>query len=312
MMTLSRFSRAAVAAVVLALLAAEAPARQDAAKKPSDLQKAQTALEQSAVQAAQSLLKTCKEERVAMVDLRPSVENAAASANAPALQEFLLQVFLREGVLVFPFEKDHPLDVKFKDGKLPKGILLGADDLKTLGERKVRYALVPVLVAKDSGSAVTIDAYDLEKVQIALQTGVGPIPTKKFPLNELCSAEILPPLNLKVISFAAAHFGLQVDRGECWDVPANPIRANGGRVDGYNFGKEIPWEEGRAGDVITFGTSGETGGHVVVLFRWTKNRADATILHQNVNGVRKVMFGNLGSVEKNKAGQKFALWRPQK
>jgi hypothetical protein len=30
-----------------------------------------------------------------------------------------------------------------------------------------------------------------------------------------------------------------------------------------------------------------------------------------VGGVRKVMFGNLGSVESNKAGQKFALWRPQ-
>ena len=173
------------------------------------------------------------------------------------------------------------------------------------------FALAPALVVKDSGSTVTLDAYDLEKVQVALQTGVGPIPTKKFPLADLCSPEILPPLNLKVISFAAAHFGQQVDRGECWDVPANPIRANGGRVNGYNFGREIKWEEGRAGDVITFGTSGETGGHVVVLFRWTKNKADATILHQNVNGVRKVMFGNLGSVETNKAGQKFALWRPQ-
>jgi len=311
-MTDARSIRVCFTAALLALTGAEAPARQDAGKKPGDVQKAQTALEQSAVQAAQAMLKVFKDDRVAMVDLRPAVENPAASANAPLLQNFLLQVFLREGVLVFPCEQEHKLEVKYKDGKLPKGILLGSDDLKSLGEKKVRYALVPVLVAKDSGSAVTIDAYDLEKVQVALQTGVGPIPTKKIPLTELCSAEILPPLNLKVISFAAAHFGQQVDRGECWDVPANPIRASGGRVDGYNFGKEIKWEDGRAGDVITFGTSGETGGHVVVLFRWTKNKSDATILHQNVNGVRRVMFGNLGSVETNKAGQKFALWRPQK
>jgi len=311
-MTFARTTRLGLAVALLALAAAEAPARQDTAKKPSELQKAQQALEQSAVQAAQAMLKNFKDDRVAMVDLRPAVENAAASANAPVLQEYLLQVFSREGILIFPFEHEHKLDVKYKDGKLPKGLLLGADDQKSLGERKVRYAVVPTLVAKDSGAAVTIDAYDLEKGQIALQTGVGPIPTKKFPLQELCATEVLPPLNLKVITFAAAHFGQQVDRGECWDVPANPLRASGGKVDGYNFGKEISWEDGRAGDVITFGTSGETGGHVVVLFRWTKNRADATILHQNVNGVRKVMFGNLGSVERNKAGQKFALWRPQK
>lgn len=304
--------RTALAAALLALAATDAPALQDAGRKPTELQKAQTALEQSAVQAAQAMLKVFKDDRVAMVDLRPAVENPAAAANAPLLQNHLLQVFLREGILVFPYEQGKKLDVRYKDGKLQKGILLGDADLKALAEKKVRYALVPTLVAKESSSAVTLDAYDLEKVQPALQTGVGPIPTKKWPLTELCAAEILPPLNLKVISFAAAQFGQQVDRGECWDVPANPIRANGGRVDGYTFGKEIPWEEGRAGDVITFGTSGATGGHVVVLFRWTKNKADATILHQNVGGVRKVMFGNLGSVEANKAGQKFALWRPQK
>jgi len=299
-------------AALLAFAAGEAPARQDPAKKPSDLQKAQSALEQSAVQAAQAMLKVFKDDRVAMVDLRPSMDNPAAAAATPPLQSFLLQVFLREGVVVFPYEEDHKIEVKYKEGKLPKGPLLAADDLKSLGERKVKYALVPSLVVKDSGSTVTLDAYDLEKVQVALQTGVGLIPTKKFPLADLCSTEILPPLNLKIISFAVSHFGQQVDRGECWDVPANPIRANGGRVDGYKFGKEIKWEEGRAGDVITFGTSGETGGHVVVLLRWTRNKGDATILHQNVNGVRKVMFGNLGSVEANKAGQKFALWRPQK
>lgn len=300
-----------ISALLLAFAAADAPARQDA-KKPTDLQKAQASLEQSAVQAAQSLLKVFKDDRAAMVDLRPTVDNPAAAANAPILQNYMLQVFLREGLLIYPYEQSKKLDVKYKDGKLAKGIQLGADDLKSLAEKKVRYAVVPVLVAKDSGTAVMIDAYDLEKSQPAAATGIGPIPTKKLPLTELCAAEILPPLNLKVISFASAHFGEQVDRGECWDVPANPIRANGGRVDGYVFGKEIKWEEGRAGDVITFGTSGETGGHVVVLFRWTKNRADATILHQNVNNVRKVMYGNLGSVESNKAGQKFALWRPQK
>jgi hypothetical protein len=309
---MNRTPRIPVLLLLLALSPTDAPARQDAAKKPSDLPKAQAALEQSAVQAAQAMLKTFHDERVALLDLRPAVENAAAAETAPLLQNLLLQVFLREGVLVFPYEQDRKLEVPYKDGKLPKGPLLGADDLKTLADRKVKYAIVPTLVVRDSGSAVMIHGWDLVKGQPALETGVGPVPTKKFPVPDLCSTEVLPELNLKVISYAAANFGQQVDRGECWDLPAHPLRAAGGKVDGYKFGKEIPWEEGRAGDVITFGTSGDTGGHVVVLFRWTKTKADATILHQNVNNVRKVMFGNLGSVESNKAGQKFALWRPQK
>lgn len=304
-------SRKSLAAVFLLLIAASSHARQDG-KKPTELQKAQATLEASAVQAAQTLGAIVKDERVALVDLRPGVDNAAAAANCPILQGYLMQVFLKEGLLAFPFEQERKLDVKYsKEGKLPRTLPIAGDDLKLLIERKVKYAMVPQLVAKETGSAVVIDLYTLEAIQIVGGAAVGPIPTKKFPLTALCSEVILPPLNVKVISFAAANFGRQVDRGECWDLPANPIRANKGTVDGYVFGKEIPWEQGRAGDVITFGTSGATGGHVVVLYKWTAKRADATILHQNVNGVRRVMFGNLGAVESNKAGQKFALWRPQ-
>src|SRR5262249_10545780 len=120
--TAYQFVRILLPALLLAMTAPEAPARQDAGKKPGELQRAQSAMEQSAVQAAQSMLKTFRDERVALVDLRPAVENAAASANAPILQSFLLQVFLREGVMVFPMEQDRKLDVKYKDGKLPKGI----------------------------------------------------------------------------------------------------------------------------------------------------------------------------------------------
>jgi hypothetical protein len=129
-------------------------------------------------------------------------------------------------------------------------------------------------------------------------------------LAELCGAEILPARNVKVLSFAAANLGRQVDRGECWDLAANPVKASGGKVQGYDFGDSIPWEQGKPGDVVTFGTGGSTGGHVMVLFRWARNRSTATILHQNVGGVRKVMLDPLGGVESSKAGQPFALRRP--
>jgi hypothetical protein len=307
-MGLSRRLRVALGAILIAAgTAAETPAA-----PPTDLQKAQTALEQSAFQAGQAMLKAFKDEPVAWLDLRPAVENAAASANVPLLQGFLLQAFLKEGVLLFPFEQERKLDVKYKDGKLAKSIWLGADDLKVLSDRKVKYFIVPQLLARDSGSAVTMTAYDVDKAQVALESGVGPIPTKKFPLTALCANEILPPLNVHVLTFAAANFGRTVDRGECWDVPAHPLHADGAKVDGYAFGKEISWETGLPGDVITFGTSGATGGHVVVLFRWAKARAEATLLHQNWNNKRLIMIANLGMVETNKPGQKFALWRPQK
>ncbi len=306
-------NRLVAAATLLGVLAvgADAPARQDGGKKLNELQKAQLVLEASAVQAAQEIAKTLKQEPLALVDLRPAIDNPAAAANAPILQNYVMQVFLKEGLLVFAYEQEHKLDVKYsKDGKLPRTLLLQATDVKTLLDRKVRYAVVPQLAAKDSGSAVTLDLYSLENLQLAGGAAIGPIPTKKYPLAALCSAEVLPPLNVKVLSFAAANFGRQVDRGECWDLPAVPIRDAKGKVDGYVFGKEVPWEQGKAGDVITFGTSGATG-HVVVLYKWTAKRAEATILHQNVNNVRKVMLGNLGSVESGKSGQKFALWRPQ-
>jgi hypothetical protein len=306
--------RFAAIGTVLAVLAigAEAPARQETGKKLNELQKAQLVLEGTAIQAAQTIATTVKEETVALVDLRPAIDNAAAAANAPILQNYVMQAFLKEGLLVFAYEQEHKLDVKYsKDGKLARTLPLAGSDVKTLMDRKVRYALVPQLAAKDSGSAVTIDLYSLENLQIVGGAVIGPIPTKRFPLAALCSAEILPPLNVKVLSFAAANFGRQVDRGECWDLPAVPLRDAKGKVDGYVFGREVPWEQGKAGDVITFGTDGATGGHVVVLYKWTAKKADATILHQNVNNVRKVMFGNLGRVESGKAGQKFALWRPQ-
>lgn len=270
------------------------------------LDKARKALEQSASASAQELAKIAKDERVACVDLRPSIENPAAAANCPVLHDYMLGAFHKEGILAFSLEKERKLDVPYKKGKLEAGLPLPADVLKTLSERKVRYALMPRLVPKDGNCVVTFDVFDLQKPGVALSSGFGPLPTKSWPLKTICEPGPLPAMNTKVLGFASANFDKQVDRGECWDLPANPIRAAGGRVDGYTFGREVKWEDAKPGDVVTFGTSGATGGHVMVLFRWNANRKSATILHQNVNGVRRVMLGTLG----DEGGQRFAVWRP--
>lgn len=281
----------------------------DEKKKLAELQKERFVLDQNTVRAIQALSKTFQSDPVAWMDLRPTAESQEANDAAEVLQPALIQYFLREGVLMFPFETERKIHIEYKDGKLPKGSLLTPVDYDYLTGQGAKHLVMPFLAGKGPGYTVTFDVINLGTRQ-KVATSALPVSAKKFTLKEVCEVEVIPPLNVKVLTFAAAHFGKQVDRGECWDLGANPIRNNGGKVDGYVFGKEVKWEDAKPGDVITFGTSGETGGHVVVLYKWTKDRAAATILHQNVNNVRRVMLGSLGQVESNKAGQKLAIWRP--
>jgi hypothetical protein len=302
-------------AIALLLFLAPASVRsQDAdpaaeKKKLAELQRERFVFDQNAVRAIQALAKTLQSDPVAWMDLRPTAESPEATEAAPILQPALLQIFLREGVLLFPFEEGHKLGLEYKEGKLPKGSLLSGADYDYLNAQGAKNLILPLLAGKGPNFTVTFDVVQLATRQ-KVATSALPVVTKKFTLKELCEIDVVPARNVKVLTFAAAHLGKQVDRGECWDLAANPVRGNGGKVEGYVFGKEVKWEDARPGDVITFGTSGETGGHVVVLYKWTKDRAAATILHQNVNNVRRVMLGSLGQVESNKAGQKLAIWRP--
>ena len=129
--------------------------------------------------------------------------------------------------------------------------------------------------------------------------------------------DVLPPVNVKILTLAISNFGRQVGDGECAELPATAMRASGRSLPSpvwrISFGKEIPWEEGRPGDVITFGDEREGHGHIAVLFRWSKTRANAAILHQNDGGVKKVVLGSLGATESLLAplGQPFTfLLRP--
>jgi hypothetical protein len=300
----------ALAALLLLLLVAAADLR--AADEPTaDVAAARLALKRGLAQAAQQILKATQDGVVAMADLRPAAESEDGSDHAAALQKSaLVPALLREGVLLLPFEGDHPVTVTYKNGKLPAGILLGPEDGKYVIGRGARFLIVPQLIERKDVFSIALDLYDLSKGAKSLTTGVGGLSTKKVGIDDAAPIDALPARNVAVLLFAVAHFGEQVDRGECWDLAAHPVRENGGDVQGYVFGTEVPWERALPGDVVTFGTSGESGGHVTVLFRLGKTRADATILHQNYNGIRKVGLGSLGAVEGGKAGQRLAVWRP--
>jgi hypothetical protein len=287
-----------------------APSPEELRKAAAALEKAKKDVQRQLDQAAQNLVPVVHDDLVAWTDLRTVDEGSGDADETARLQKLCLQALLGRGMLVFPFEQDHAVTVAYKNGKLPKGLYLGVDDGRWLAGRGVRYLLVPRLEVKDARHVLQIDAFDLAKGQALGSFRIAATLAKEQTIAELLDWSELPERNVRILAFAAAHLGQQVDRGECWDLPAHVINGDGGHVDSYSFGKEVPWEEGRPGDVITIGTSGATGGHVMVLLRWAKDRSQAVILHQNANGVRAVALGVLGPVEAGKPGQKLALWRP--
>ena len=277
-------------------------------RRLADLQKERAKLERNATRAAQGVGATVQREALAWADLRPVAEGAEGAANAALLERALLQVFLREGVLVYPFEEERRLEVTYERGKL-RGSLLSDDDVAFLLGRGFSFVALPLLEQRRSSYSVSLDVIDLRtgrKVSVSLPA----VSAKAAPLQEVCALEALPSRNVKVLTFAAGNLGRQVDRGECWDLPAVPVQKDGGRVRGYDFGQEVAWEHARPGDVITFGASGAAGGHVVVLFKWAESRAAAWVLHQNWGKQRTVRVDSLGSVEANKPGQELRVWRP--
>ena len=297
--------------LLLVLATVAVPGTQDVAeakKRQADLRRERQILQSNLTLASQAVIKFSKDAVIACTDLRTTPEKEFDPA---PLAGAFYQVFLREGALVFPLEEERKLDVKYKAGKLPPGILLSAEDLKVLEKRKVKFLLQPQVSVSEAEVTLTLTLFDLAKGGVLMSNKVASLPVKKLPLDELCAIDALPEMNVKILQLAAAYFGRQVDSGECYDLPAKAISDNGGRLGGYEFGTNVEWDDGKPGDVITFGTSGATGGHVMVLYKWNKVRSKAMTLHQNWNGNRFVGFGLLGHTEMTKQGQKFALWRPE-
>jgi hypothetical protein len=307
-----RATTSALFATLLLLGAKDAVGRPDGAADPksAELEKARAQFAKRADTAIQTLASAAGKGVGAVLDARPEQDVAALHDDAAALQPFLMAKLLLGGVLVFSFEKDRKLDVAYADGRLPKGPLASVAEFSSLVERGVAWLLVPRLSSDEDGESIHVDVYDAKSRARTSKIDIGPLATKQFSMAELCSPDPLPPRNVRILGYAAEHLGRAAGRGECADLAFEPIRADGGSTVGYAFGTEIPWKDGRPGDVVTFGTSGETGGHVVVLFRWDADRSRSTILHQNWAGKRMVVLARLADVEGSKKGQALRLWRP--
>jgi len=248
----------------------------------------------------QLLEKSTKCKVVALVDVRAEKESDENTASAKLLQSDLLQALLGQGILVFPLEEDHKLEPKRANGSLPSGLLYTQEDAAYLKkEKKADLILTPRLDVAKTACSLNIEIRDLTSAAVVTATAL-PVSFSKVPLAKSCAVEVLPELNVKVLAFAAGHIGRQVDRGECWDLPATPLRAREIMVQGYNFGKKVKWEEALPGDVLT------STHHVMVLVKPTADKRSAVILHQNFNNLRSVVLDHRPA---NLAGE-ITVWRP--
>ena len=68
------------------------------------------------------------------------------------------------------------------------------------------------------------------------------------------SPDTLPELNQKIISFVDSKMKKKVGRGECWDLAAEALNANGAKWNGkFKYGRQLtPGERILPGDLIQF------------------------------------------------------------
>jgi len=149
------------------------------------------------------------------------------------------------------------------------------------------------------------------------------------------SATDIPAFNKKILDYAISMKGKKVDRGECWDLAAVPLKKYGAKWDGQlKFGKKIARgkdtkhftnkdEEILPGDIIQFTSvtiewkKGNSWGskmlgfpdHTAIVYK-VKSRKKITLLHQNVDGKRYVVEEDINLDEITKGS--YQVYRPVK
>jgi hypothetical protein len=71
----------------------------------------------------------------------------------------------------------------------------------------------------------------------------------------ISAQEKIPVLNKKIVSYVKSVIGIQVDRGECWDLANEALTKNNARWDGeYKYGEllDLKKDEVFPGDIIQF------------------------------------------------------------
>jgi hypothetical protein len=264
----------------------------------------QPPLARNLMTAAEALAPAFNGQPVAIIATRPASDgDAVLAAQATYLAKATTAALLRAGIRGLDAEDGHPLTVAYQKGKLGAEILFApADAAHWQEKKKAAFVLQSTLSAGKSGVKLHWQAIDLVKLRPLKAIDLPPIPVEA--LADQPDLRLLPETNLKLLLFAGGNIGVGIDRGECWDLPAHVLKANGFPVPGYDFGREVPVAEALPGDVLSIDANGFH--HVMLLVKPAPNLAGALIYHQNVNGQRVVVCDTFP--QKMRDG--VLVWRP--
>ena len=283
---------------VCALLAAASTAP---GQKPGPADLFKTQLQQAAAQVAQGV----GTRTVAVAQTRPGNDNEdALKEQADVMSRVTHGSLLMMGVRAIQFEDQRALEPTYSNHRLRRGTQFTLDDVAFLrDEKKADFLLQSRFHQSRDQFTLIWEMYDLSTRRL-----VGTIRFPSFRDEEVFTAAatwtFLPEANAGLLEFARENLGKQVGRGECWDLPATWLRANGYVVNGYDFGTEVTLAEALPGDVLTNDENGNH--HVMLLWKPAANLAEARIYHQNTNGRRFVVEDDIPK----KMLEGLKVWRP--
>lgn len=264
------------------------------------------ALRSNLLKAGQAIEAATKGEVVALLGARPAQEgDVVLTKQAAFLTVATAKAVLRAGVRGLDGEAGRPVTVRYVAGKLPTGVLFGPDDATYWQKtKKARFVLQSVMTMAKDRLKLRWQLVDLDKGKIGPTIDLPPAPAAF--IETAPDLDLLPDFNACLLLQAGNNIGVQIDRGECWDI-AGPWLAEHGyhpKAPGYDFGREVPIAEALPGDVLSIDANGFR--HVMLLVQPTADLKDARIYHQNVNGKRCVVIDTFPQKMRNG----IKVWRP--
>ena len=141
-----------------------------------------------------------------------------------------------------------------------------------------------------------------------------------FVLSGFTNGDKLPPANQKIIEYCKLNMGTKIDRGECWDLLKYALDfANADWTAPLDFGEKVNYKakDILPGDIVQFknakfvyesGSSMTMPHHFAIVYK-VHGEGKYTLVHQNVNGYRKLKTDDI-DLNFLKKG-KLTFFRPQ-
>jgi len=225
---------------------------------------------------------------VGLLRVKPALAADLDSPVSGLLDALLLRTLLSHGVLVREIEADGAMAPVYKGGKLSKKSRVTTEHRTRIRDQLgVGFSLEAHWAHAEGRYDVQFRLRELQRGRTLRKWGLSRIDAREVPPGEIVSIRPLPEENVAILLYAIRMLGKRVDGGECWDVPAHPLKARGFTPNGYNFGRKTTFDASVPGDVVTIHARGHQ--HVMVLWQKRASLGESTILHQKWNGKRHVI-----------------------